>query len=200
MATAVYGYGYARKLSVGGSSLDVRASQIEIRRVIGGVDGASSASAVSVDRTSTFLLARPTLVDVLPSPTALNRPRTAGGTTARSSMYPPTTPAAPDFAAMTKAHSAAHAKTLSGDSGRRFSLFPRPQTATGGERMLAPSPPLPPLAEKAALTTEATAAKKAKGEKSKGFVQFSAFFKATFRFGKLRKGEMNRSASVAPEL
>lgn len=187
-------------------------------------------STTIADRTSTFLLARPTLVDVLPSPT-INRPQTASGTPARSSSmwhdgaggitdYSPMQ-RTPDFAAMHRSQfdMNAHSKTMSGDSGRRFSLFPRPQTATGGERplSLAPSPgaALRKEVTGSTLRTEITTAMPSKKTKekhelrekhelkeksTKGFIQFSAFFKATFRFGKSRKDDRARSASVATAL
>jgi hypothetical protein len=92
-----------------------------------------------------------------------------------------------------------HEKTDSSDSNRcdrQFSLFPRPRTAHGGEALpqspLPPPPPapadrpLPPLPPSKLGTAEVIEVKQVETKKGKktGFVQFSAFFKATFRFGK----------------
>ncbi|KAF8544629.1 hypothetical protein BDD12DRAFT_481515 [Trichophaea hybrida] len=197
----------ARKLSIGhggGGSQDIdynlRASQIEIRRVFNNADSNSIRSSITTsDRTSTFLLAKPTLVDVLPSP----RPRTAGTTSSAGWAGSPLTPM--------KGTGNGHVKSDSSDSNpcdRRLSLFPRPRTAHGGEappkspsppplsqkQQDRPLPPLPPsklkdggVVEEIRIQvpqqTETTPTPTKKGKKA-GFVQFSAFFKATFRFGK----------------
>ncbi|KAF8247390.1 hypothetical protein K440DRAFT_643908 [Wilcoxina mikolae CBS 423.85] len=195
----------ARKLSVGGNGsqdidYNLRASQIEIRRVFNNADSNSIRSSTTTsDRTSTFLLAKPTLVDVLPSP----RPRTAGTTGSAGWAGAPLTPM--------KGTGNGHEKSDSSDSNRcdrRLSLFPRPRTAHGGEappqsppppppqqQQDRPLPPLPPsklkdggVVEEVRIqvpqqTEAATTTTTKKGRKA-GFVQFSAFFKATFRFGK----------------
>ncbi|KAI5856371.1 hypothetical protein BZA05DRAFT_416063 [Tricharina praecox] len=94
---------------------NLRASQIEIRRV---EQGSIVKTATIPDRASAFLLAKPTLVDVLPSP---SRPRTA--CTVRSSMPP--TPGGE------RRDSAVTLGRFSPAPTGRFSPAPRPKTGLG---------------------------------------------------------------------
>ncbi|KAI5817614.1 hypothetical protein BZA77DRAFT_29368 [Pyronema omphalodes] len=165
----------ARKLSASTESgvpmSGVRASQIEIRRVVKDFEPTLP---TTIDRNSTFLIAKPTIVEV-----GGTRPRTAGTNSSRSWGE-------------LKAGSEGNGSIDEEDVNKRMSLFPRPRTAHGGEspedHQQYPMPPLPGSVVRtgSGLKTEIVSEVLPMEKKSKkaGFVQFSAFFKATFRFGK----------------
>lgn len=194
---------------------DLRASTIEIRRV---------ATPDCDHRTSTFLLAKPTLVDVLPSPT---RPRTArsslppspcgighaktdsGSTRGAPSVHNRASSpwllerAASPLCTAVERPKTGHAVEKVAERERpktgherRLSLFPRPRTATGGtEPERELLPPLPPLPAVDGGKAEEAATGVARKEKKRGLTQVAAFWRAKFRFGRHSKAKGSPQAA-----